>query len=384
MNLRPTPEQEKLREEVRAFLADDPAVGARPFREEGWIVGFDLEFSRRLAERGWIGMTWPRQYGGGEHTYLDRTIVTEELLLAGAPVAAHWLGDRQIGPALLAHGTEELKSWLVPKIAGAEVTFCVGMSEPNAGSDLVSLTTRAELRGEEFVIQGQKTWTSFAGEAEYCYLLVRTDPDARPHRGISEILVPMDTPGVTYRPIRDMVGESHFGEVFLDDVRVPVRFLIGELNRGWYQIMEQLDYERSGIERLISNFPLWRDVVRVARETGRSRDPWLRQQIAQIEISLRTGRQMVYRVAAMLTEGHKPNFETAVAKTFCTELEQRIARLASEILGPHSQLLAGSPQAPLEGRAARNYLYAPAYTIQGGTSEILRNIIANRGLGLPS
>jgi alkylation response protein AidB-like acyl-CoA dehydrogenase len=384
MNLRPTPEQEKLREEVRAFLEDDPAVGARPFREEGWIVGFDLEFSRRLGGRGWIGMTWPRKYGGGEHTYLDRTIVTEELLLAGAPVAAHWLGDRQIGPALLAHGTEELKSWLVPKIARAEVTFCVGMSEPNAGSDLVSLTTRAELREEEFIIQGQKTWTSFAGEAQYCYLLVRTDPEARPHRGISEILVPMDTPGVTYQPIRDMVGESHFGEVFFDEVRVPARFLIGELNRGWYQIMEQLDYERSGIERLISNFPLWRDVLRVARETGRSRDPRLRQEIAEIEIALRAGRQMVYRVAAMLTEGRTPNFETAVTKTFCTEVEQRIASLASEILGPRSQLLAGSPQALLEGRAARNYLYAPAYTIQGGTSEILRNIIANRGLGLPS
>jgi alkylation response protein AidB-like acyl-CoA dehydrogenase len=181
-----------------------------------------------------------------------------------------------------------------------------------------------------------------------------------------------------------MVGETHFGEVFFDDVRVPAESLIGELNRGWYQIMEQLDYERSGIERLLSNAPLWQDVLRVARETGRSREPSVRQQIAEIETALCAGRQMVYRVAAMLTEGRMPNFEAAAAKTYCTIIEQRIARVASQILGPHSQLLPGSPRAPFDGRAARNFLYAPAYTIQGGTNEILRNIIAHRGLGLPA
>jgi alkylation response protein AidB-like acyl-CoA dehydrogenase len=172
MDLRFTPEQVKLREEVCSFLDQDPAIRSRHVREDSWICGFDLDFSRRLGERGWIGMTWPRRYGGGERTYLDRLIVTEELLRAGAPVAAHWLGDRQIGPALLAHGTEEQKSRLVPKIARAELTFCVGMSEPNAGSDLVSLSTRADLVGEEFVVQGQKTWTSGGEAADYCYLLV--------------------------------------------------------------------------------------------------------------------------------------------------------------------------------------------------------------------
>ncbi len=379
-----TPERESLRGEVRSFLESDPSVRSRPVREDGWIAGFDRDFSKRLAERGWIGLTWPKRYGGGERTYLDRLVLTEELLLAGAPVAAHWFGDRQIGPSLLAHGTEEQREELVPRIVRAEISFCVGMSEPNAGSDLASLSTTATLDGEEFVIRGQKIWTSFAEEAEYCYLVARTDTESRPHRGISELLVPMDAPGITVQPIRDMVGEAHFGEVFFDDVRVPARYLIGELNRGWYQIMQQLDYERSGIERLFSNYPLWRDVCAIARETGKSRDPRVRQRMAEIEVAIRAGRGMVYNVAAILTDGKVPNHEAAVAKAFCTSLEQRIANLASEILGPHAQLSAASALAPLAGRAARNLLYAPAYTIQGGTNNILKNVIANRGLGLPS
>ncbi len=379
-----TPERESLRGEVRSFLESDPSVRSCPVREDGWIAGFDRDFSKRLAERGWIGLTWPKRYGGGERTYLDRLVLTEELLLAGAPVAAHWFGDRQIGPSLLAHGTEEQREELVPRIVRAEISFCVGMSEPNAGSDLASLSTTATLDGEEFVIRGQKIWTSFAEEAEYCYLVARTDTESRPHRGISELLVPMDAPGITVQAIRDMVGEAHFGEVFFDDVRVPARYLIGELNRGWYQIMRQLDYERSGIERLFSNYPLWRDVCAIARKTGKSRDPRVRQRMAEIEVALRAGRGMVYNVAAILTDGKVPNHEAAVAKVFCTRLEQRIADLASEILGPHAQLSAASPRAPLAGRAARNLLYAPAYTIQGGTNNILKNVIAKRGLGLPS
>jgi alkylation response protein AidB-like acyl-CoA dehydrogenase len=328
-------------------------------------------------------MTWPKRYGGAERTYLDRLIVTEECLRAGAPVAAHWFGDRQIGPALLAHGTEEQKSFFVPRIVRAELSFCVGMSEPGAGSDLASLATRAELSGQDLVVSGQKIWTSFASEADYCYLVARTDPGAPPHRGISEILVPMDAQGITVRPIRDMVGASHFAEIFFDRVRVPASCLIGTLNRGWYQIMQQLDYERSGIERLLSNWPLWRDVVRAARESGRAKDPTVRQRIAEIEIGLSCGRWMIYRVGAMLTQGPVPNHEAAAAKVYSTALEQRIARLACEILGPRATLLSGSPHAALDGRAARNALYAPAYTIQGGTSEILRNVIARRGLGLP-
>ncbi len=202
VDFRDSPEQARLREDVRAFAASDPAVRSRRFPEDGWIAGFDPEFSRRLAARGWLGMTWPKRYGGQERSYLDRLIVTEELLLAGAPVAAHWFGDRQIGPALLAHGTPAQKSELVPRIARAEISFCIGMSEPNAGSDLAGLTTRADLDGDGFVIRGQKTWTSFAEHADYCYLVARTNPDAPKHKGISELLVPMNAPGITDPPDR--------------------------------------------------------------------------------------------------------------------------------------------------------------------------------------
>ncbi len=384
MDFRDSPEQAKLRAEVREFVSADPAVLARPFLEDGWIAGFDPAFSKRLAARGWLGMTWPRQYGGQERSYLDRLIVTEELLLAGAPVAAHWFGDRQIGPALLAHGTPAQKAELVPRIARAEISFCIGMSEPNAGSDLAGLATRADTDGEEFVIRGQKTWTSFAEHADYCYLVARTNADAPKHKGISELLVSMRAPGITVRPIRDMVGESHFGELFFDDVRVPKSALIGVQDAGFYQIMQQLDFERSGIERLISNAPLWRDALALARERGLTRrDPVLREKIAELEIAARAGRGLIYRVAEMLSTGRVPNYEAAVAKTFCTSLEQRMTDLVVQILGDAGALDASDPRAPFAGRAARTFLYAAAYTIQGGTNNILRNIIATRGLGLP-
>jgi alkylation response protein AidB-like acyl-CoA dehydrogenase len=384
VDFRDSPEQARLRADVRAFAAADAALGARPFLEDGWIAGFDPAFSRRVAARGWIGMTWPKQYGGSERSYLDRLIVTEELLLAGAPVAAHWFGDRQIGPALLAHGTDEQKRALVPRIARAEISFCAGMSEPNAGSDLAALATRADLDGDEFVIRGQKIWTSFATQADYCYLVARTDPSAPRHKGISELLISMKTPGITVRPIRDMVGESHFGELFFDDVRVPKTALIGKLHHGFYQIMQQLDFERSGIERLVSNAPLWRAALAHARATGlTARDAALRNRLAELEIAWRAGRGLIYRVAEMLSNGRVPNHEAAVAKTFCTSLEQRITDAVSEIYGAAGSLDAADPRAPLAGRAARTLLYAPAYTIQGGTNNILRNIIATRGLGLP-
>ena len=383
MEFRPSAAEAELRERARAFLAADPALAARPFPEDGWITGFDPAFSARLAARGFVGMTWPKALGGGERSYVERLVVTEELLRAGAPVAAHWFGDRQIGPALLAHGNAAQQQSLIPAIARAELCFCIGMSEPGAGSDLSGLQTRALRDGDSYVISGQKTWTSFADRADYCYLVARTDPDARPHRGISELLVPMDTPGISVRPIVDMVGDSHFGEVFFDDVRIPCGLRIGTENRGWYQIMEQLDYERSGIERLISNYPLWHDLLRAAKASGKARDPRLRQRIAAIESGYHAGRLMVYRVARELSEGRVPNRETAAAKIFCTSLEQQVAELAGEILGPAVQLRPESARAPLAGRAARALLYAHAYTIQGGTNNILKNIIATRGLGLP-
>lgn len=381
MNFALSREQEAFRSRVREFLSSEVSTEARV--EDGWISGYSREFSRKLGEQGWIGLTWPKQYGGQEKSYLDRLILTEELLRAGAPVAAHWLGDRQVGPALLAYGSEEQKREILPRVCRGEVVFCLGMSEPGSGSDLASLSTRAEETGDRYVLNGQKIWTSFAHVADYAYLVARTDPDAPKHRGISEFLVDMQTPGVDVRPLVDATGEHHFNEVFFDNVEVPKTSLIGEKNRGWYQIASQLDYERSGIERLLSNYPLFQDAVRYAREHGLTTDPRVRDTLSRLHIDLEVGRSMVYKVAWLLTQGSVPNYEAAMAKCFCTEVEQRIASAVSELLGDYAVLLPESSHARLAGRAAREYVYAPAYTIQGGTSNILRNIIAVRGLGLP-
>jgi alkylation response protein AidB-like acyl-CoA dehydrogenase len=375
-----TPEQQRFRQEIRAFLASEVPPDATT--EDGWIVGFSREFSRKLGERGWIGLTWPKKYGGQERSYLDRVILTEELLRAGAPVAAHWLGDRQVGPALLAYGSEEQKAEILPRVTKGEIVFCLGMSEPGSGSDLASLRTKAVEEGDYFSLTGQKIWTSFAHVADYAYLVARTDPNAPKHKGISEFLIDMKTPGITVRPLVDITGEHHFNEVFFDNVRIEKKWLIGEQNRGWYQIASQLDYERSGIERLLSNYPLFRDAVRYAQEQGLTNDPLVRNQLAQLQIELDMGRFMVYKVAWLLSKGMVPNYEAAMAKCFCTEVEQRIAQTVSSLLGDYAVLLPGSPATRLAGRAAQEYLYAPAYTIQGGTSNVLRNIMAIRGLGL--
>lgn len=375
-----TPEQQAFRQEIRDFLTQE--VQPHDVVEDGWIVGFSREFSRKLGDRGWIGLTWPKKYGGQERSYLDRVVLTEELLRAGAPVAAHWLGDRQVGPALLAYGSEEQKAEILPRVTKGDIVFCLGMSEPGAGSDLASLRTKAVEEGDSFSLTGQKIWTSFAHVADYAYLVARTDANAPKHKGISEFLIDMRTPGITVRPLVDITGEHHFNEVFFDNVRVEKKWLIGEKNRGWYQIASQLDYERSGIERLLSNYPLFRDTVRYAQESGRAKDPLVRNQLAQMQIELDMGRFMVYKVAWLLSQGHVPNHEAAMAKCFCTEVEQRIAQGISGLLGDYAVLLPGSPAARLAGRVAREYLYAPAYTIQGGTSNVLRNIMAIRGLGL--
>lgn len=375
-----TPEQQAFRQEIRDFLTQE--VQPHDVVEDGWIVGFSREFSRKLGERGWIGLTWPKKYGGQGRSYLDRVVLTEELLRAGAPVAAHWLGDRQVGPALLAYGSEEQKAEILPRVTKGDIVFCLGMSEPGAGSDLASLRTKAVEEGDYFSLTGQKIWTSFAHVADYAYLVARTDANAPKHKGISEFLIDMRTPGITVRPLVDITGEHHFNEVFFDNVQVEKKWLIGEKNRGWYQIASQLDYERSGIERLLSNYPLFRDTVRYAQESGRVKDPLVRNQLAQMQIELDMGRFMVYKVAWLLSQGHVPNHEAAMAKCFCTEVEQRIAQGISGLLGDYAVLLPGSPAARLAGRAAREYLYAPAYTIQGGTSNVLRNIMAIRGLGL--
>ncbi|HJR03047.1 MAG TPA: acyl-CoA dehydrogenase family protein [Methylomirabilota bacterium] len=384
MDFELTPEQEAFREEIRSFLRAELADEPGRVREDGWVVGFSRAFSEKLGKRGWLGLTWPRQYGGQARSVLERLILTEELLRAGAPVAAHWLGDRQVGPSILRFGTEEQRREILPRITSGAIVFCVGLSEPDAGSDAAAVTTRAVEDGDGFVLRGQKIWTSFAHQADYCYLVARTDASGPKHKGISEFIVPMATPGITVRPLLDMTGEHHFNEVFFEDARVPRGALIGQKDRGWYQIAVQLDYERGGIERVLSNWPLLEDALAALRGHAALRDPIVRDRLAGLRVDLETARLMVYRIAWLADHGRVPNVEAAVAKAFGTELEQRIAETVAGLFQMSALGMAGSRHAALGGRVARAVLYAPAYTIQGGTSNILRNIIAHRGLGLPA
>jgi alkylation response protein AidB-like acyl-CoA dehydrogenase len=379
-----TREQEAFREEIRSFLRAELAAEPGRVREDGWVVGFSRAFSEKLGKRGWLGLTWPRQYGGQARSVLERLILTEELLRAGAHVAAHWLGDRQVGPSILRFGTEEQRRDILPRITSGAIVFCVGLSEPDAGSDAAAVATRAVEDGDGFVLRGQKIWTSFAHRADYCYLVARTDASGPKHKGISEFIVPMTTPGITVRPLLDMTGEHHFNEVFFEDARVPRGALIGQKDRGWYQIAVQLDYERGGIERVLSNWPLLEDALVALRGHAALRNPVVRDRLAGLRVDLETARLMVYRIAWLADHGRVPNVEAAVAKAFGTELEQRIADTVAGLFPMSGLGMAGSPHAALGGRVARAVLYAPAYTIQGGTSNILRNIIAHRGLGLPA
>ncbi len=389
MDFRFTPEQENFRKEVREFLESEKKKGTYETKCDAWIMGHDPEFSKKVAAKGWIGMTWPKQYGGQGKSYLDRLVLTEELLRYGAPVAAHWFSDRQIGPSIIAFGNEDQKKDFLPRIIKGEVYVGLGMSEPEAGSDLASLKTRAVEEGDHFVVNGQKVWTSGAHSFNYIYCVVRTDPNVPKHKGISEMLIDLSLPGITVRPLIDMTGDRHFNEVFFDNVKVPKSALMGKKNEGWKQILAQLDYERSGMERLMANYPLFEKILDYAKETKKnggtlSKDPVIRHRLAELAIEFEVGRLLIYRVAWVLSQHRLPNYEASLAKAWCCEFEQRLAAAAITVLGPFGQLREGSKWAPLNGMAVSSYLISPGYSLQAGTHEILRNMVAMRGLGLPS
>jgi len=343
--------------------------------EDSWIVGHDRAFAEELGKRGWLGMTWPVEHGGHGRSALERFVVFEALISTGAPIAAAWFADRQMGPSLLHYGNDEQRRRWLPGIVAGTSMWCIGMSEPDAGSNVAGIRTRAVDDGDHWVVTGQKIWTSGAADADWCYLVARTNPDARPHEGLSEMVVDMTTPGITVEPITDITSSRHFCEVFLDNVRVPKAHLVGELDGSFRQVMRQMEHERGGIDRLVSNRRLYQDVLALADHT----DPLVRQEIAAIESGYRIGRLLVLRE----TLGQAPPQGSAATKTFCTELEQRIATFCGQVLGPYATL---SDPAVLDGlarRVSRNLCYAPAYTIMGGTTQILRNILGERTLSLP-
>ena len=349
-------ELDDLKNEVLRFVAS--ATADLELLDDAWLVQPSRAFNRRLGARGWIGMRWPKEYGGQEASALEHFVVMETLLLAGAPVSGAWFPDRQIGPVLLQYGTEEQKQRWIPEITAGESAWCIGMSEPDAGSNVAGISTRAELSGDAFIVNGQKIWTSSAHESDWCYLICRTSADGPPHRGLSELVVDMNTPGITVNQIRDASGNDHFCEVFFDDVVVPATNLIGELNNSFGQTMRQLEHERGGIDRLLSNKRLYLDFAPLAQ----AGDALIRQQMATIESKYTIGRHLALRNVLRQVD---PAYST-VTKTFATEFEQEVSNFIGQVAGPHAML---------EGRVARNLVYAPAYTIMGGTTQVLRNVM---------
>ncbi|MCS7294327.1 MAG: acyl-CoA dehydrogenase family protein [Chloroflexota bacterium] len=375
MRFRFTPQQEAFRRELREFLQEEvPKADA--------VDGFSQSFSKKLAQRGWIGLAWPKEYGGQGLGPIEQMIYTEEMILYDAPRGYHFVAERQVGPSIIRHGTEEQKREWIPKIINADVSFALGLSEPNAGSDLANVQTRAERDGDEYVVNGEKIWTSNAHLCDHIWLVVRTDPTAPKHRGISCLIADLRAPGVTIQPLYDMTGGHHFNQVFFENVRVPVSRRVGEENQGWYILAEHLDFERSGIERLVELERHFWDVVDLARQRSREGrlPPPLRYRIAELAIELEVGRLLCYRVAWLQSTGRVPNAEASMAKVFGTEWSQRVTQAAMNLLQLNG---AAWKEGEFGGTAARTYLHAVSRTIAAGTSEIQRNIIATRGLGLP-
>ncbi|MGI9578607.1 MAG: acyl-CoA dehydrogenase family protein [Microthrixaceae bacterium] len=357
--------------EVLALAAEARSVAAEwtaelSATEDSWLVGTSREFSVELARRGWLGMTWPTEWGGHGRSPLERFVVVEELISAGAPIATSWFADRQIGPTLLQFGNDEQRRRWLPEIIAGTSAWSIGMSEPDAGSDVSAIRTRAVRNGDTWVLDGAKVWTSGAAAADWCYLIARTDPDAPPHKGLSEFVVDMASTGIEVRRIRDATGNDHFCEVLLDGVEVPAANLVGAQNGSFQQVMRQMEHERGGIDRLVSNRRLYLD----ARDRADAEAPLVRQQIAKIESLYTLGRHMVLREVL----GQAPKGWSAVTKTLCTEFEQDVAAFCATVAGP---------DALVWNRFSRGLCYAPAYTLMGGTTQVLRNIIGERMLGLP-
>jgi alkylation response protein AidB-like acyl-CoA dehydrogenase len=359
-----------LRDQVRDFLAGELEAGSFVPRCDSWLAGFDAQFSRRVGERGWIGVTFPKQYGGAGADPFARFVIAEELLAAGAPVAAHWIADRQSGPSILRFGTEEQRQRYLPGIIRGELFFAIGMSEPDAGSDLAAVRTRAERVDGGWLVNGTKVWTSHAHHAHHMLTLVRTSPaDAtRRHAGLSQFIIDLASPGVRCNPIRLISGAHHFNEVVLDGVFVADDQVLGTVGEGWTQVTHELAYERSGPERILSTLPL----LEAARTTLASTTEG-RRLVARLTAELWTLRAMSIAVTAELQAGRTPNVEAATVKDLGTRFERDLVHAVAGALGVEPDPEA---EGTLPGILAGALLQAPGFTLRGGTTEILRGIVA--------
>lgn len=370
---------EALRAEVRGFLADT-LDGLEPDERARSWMGFDAGFSRQLAERGWLGLTLPREYGGAERGHFARFVLSEELLGAGAPVSAHWIADRQSAPLILKYGSPAQRAFYLPRICRADAFFCIGMSEPGAGSDLAGIRTRADpisAGGGGWRLNGSKIWTTNAHRSHYMIALVRTSGTAEDrHQGLSQLIVDLSLPGVTVRPIQDLTGDAHFSEVFFDNVELHADALIGEEGAGWAQVNAELAFERSGPERLYSSIALLECWLTHCR--GLSDHTANRATLGAILSQMAVLRALSLAVAGKLAAGASPATEAALVKDLGTELEQQIPQLIGDALGRQADV---PPPLPLLRTLAYLEQIAPTFSLRGGTREILRGIIA-RGLGL--
>jgi alkylation response protein AidB-like acyl-CoA dehydrogenase len=375
--------------ELESFLQEHQSPEVMDHHPEQLSQTVDTEpkraFMRALGERGWLGMSWPREYGGAERPGIYDFVLTEALSRYGAPQPGKGVGI--VGKTLIRHGNEKLKQYFLPRIIRGEVEFAIGYSEPNSGSDAASMQLRAERAPGGWKLNGQKTWTTSAHFADWYWVGARTDPRAKKHAGITLFLIEMNHPGLTIRPTWT-IGDERTNEVFFDDVFVSDDFVVGELNRGWTYICEALDLERFAmmpvgpLEKKVEALCSW---VATARRDGQPlrEDPVVRRTIAGIVAQLEVARGLQRRVVCEAVRGRVPTVESSMYKVFMTELGKRVANQALDLMGPAGQLRAGEPEAPLGGRFERSYRYTVVDTIGGGTSEIQKNVIARRGLGLP-
>ena len=392
MDFRDTTDEAAFRQDVQGFIkTEGPKARMGNAEGERAFYGGSKEWTKALADRQWIAPAWPREYGGAGLSVMEQFIFNWELAEARLPRPGG-IGVGFAGPTLIVHGTEEQKKTLLPEILSGEVSWCQGYSEPGAGSDLAAIQTRAVRDGDDFVVNGQKIWTSGGHNAKWMILLARTDPDAPKHRGITYFIVDMKTPGVTVRPLINAAYTHEFNEVFFEDVRVPAKNIIGEENRGWYLAQTTLSFERSNIGGAVGARQTVEDLVTFAREnrgentSTLGHNDSLRHELVERFVEAGVATMMSFKIVSIQAkEGVAPGHEASVAKLYGTELNQRIQRTGMHVLGMYGQLDAKTdgPTPPLKGRVKYMYLRAIANTIEGGTSEIQRNIIATRGLGLP-
>ena len=390
MNFEFTEREEGFRKEVRAWLErnlpDD--LRGKAFAASRADVGEVRRlraWQKTMAEAGYVGMDWPVEFGGRGAPITEMVILYQEMARAESPQIVNRGGVSMLGPTLMKLGTPEQQRRFLPRIRTAEDLWCQGFSEPNAGSDLANLQTRAVLHGDHFVVNGQKVWTSMGHVADWCFLLVRTDPAAARHKGISFLLVDMRTPGITVRPLRQITGEAEFNETFFDNVRVPRQSLVGKLNEGWSVAITTLAYERDLLTfiRHISLRNALHRLVKLVQARGRSADPVVRQKIAELWIGEQALALNGYRSLTKILRGGQPGPEGSTSKLFWSQLDQELALAATQVIGPYSQIAEGSPWAPDDGQWQFYELLARGSGIRAGTTEILRNILAERVLGLP-